>query len=115
MDEGLPKLHLIHTCLKLRRDRPELFTPESTYSKLETPQLKTHELIAFLRSGKLLTVAPLHTVNLDWQDSSLALPTGTWTNLLTQETYPAGPSSLRTCSGTSPWLSFSRHPTRPSD
>ena len=90
MDEGLPKLHLIHTCLKLRRDHPDLFTPESTYSKLQTPKLKSDELIAFSRANKLITVAPIHTVGQDWADAALELPAGTWTNVLTDEIHPAG-------------------------
>ena len=101
-EEGLPKLHLIHTCVKLRRDRPDLFTPQSTYSRLPTPELKPDELIAFLRGGKLLTLAPLRTFSQDWADTNLTLPEGTWTNLLTNEAHPAGPTPIATLFQTFP-------------
>ncbi len=85
MDEGLPKLHLIHTALKLRRDHPEFFSPAGSYEPLNPEGPAAANLVVYLRDGKLLTAAPLRTVNLDWQSTSLTLPEGTWTNLLTGE------------------------------
>ena len=102
MEEGLPKLHVIQTCLKLRRDHPELFTPESTYSSLSPVGPSTDHVVAYLRADTLLTVAPVRTHNLNWQDTTITLPPGTWKNLLTNEQHPAGPIKIQALLGTFP-------------
>ncbi len=89
MEEGLPKLHLIHTCLKLRRNNPELFI--GPYTPLSTLEQTTDQIIAYQRGNSLITIAPVRTMTPAWQQTTITLPPGTWTNLLTNETHPAGP------------------------
>ncbi|MBA3743612.1 malto-oligosyltrehalose synthase [Sporichthya sp.] len=69
--------------LRLRREHPEWFGPEATYTPLETSE----HVVGFLRSEKVMTLASRLTVSLERQggfgDTALSLPPGTWTDVLT--------------------------------
>ncbi len=92
MDEGLPKLHVIHTALLLRRERPEWFAAEAAYTPLHAMGTKREHLIAYLRADDVLTLAPRLSFELNgkWDDTSLAVPNGTWRNRLTGELVVGG-------------------------
>ena len=96
MEEGLPKLALIHAVLHLRKQHPEWFGPEADYIPLPLADSSAGHAIAFQRGQNLITVVPLHPQTLagNWQDCSLTLPAGSWRNLLTGDTHPAASTSL---------------------
>ncbi len=90
-DEGLPKLHLIHQCLLLRREHPDWFGPEAAYKPLPATGPKARHATAFLRGNNVLTLAPRHTLTLQsWHNTTLQLPEGTWQNRLTNEHLHSG-------------------------
>ena len=92
MEEGLPKLKLIHTALKLRREKPEWFGAEAEYAALEVTGARADCVIAYLRGGAVLTVVPrlTTTVENDWADTAVVVPHGRWLNRLTGDRYEAG-------------------------
>ena len=97
MDEGLPKLHVIHECLTLRRERPEFFGPEAAYTALLASGAKARHVVAYLRGNSVITIAPRHTLTLDyWRSTSLKIPEGNWRNRLTGETLGSGETPLAT-------------------
>ena len=85
MDEGLPKLHVIHTALELRRNHPDLFGRDATYSPLEVTGSKASHAVAYMRGASVITLVPRFPLMLAdaWKDTRLALPPGTWRNVLT--------------------------------
>jgi (1->4)-alpha-D-glucan 1-alpha-D-glucosylmutase len=94
-DEGLPKLWLTRKALHLRRDRPQWFGREGHYEPVKCTGQWADCLVAFLRAGSCLTLAPLRVARSlgDWRDTSITLPAGDWTNLLTGERW-TGPDVL---------------------
>jgi (1->4)-alpha-D-glucan 1-alpha-D-glucosylmutase len=84
LDEGLPKLWMIHRALTLRRERPEAFGSEGAYMPLEAQGSRAQHCIAFLRGADILTIAPRLPFTLagDWADTTLTLPVGSWRNVL---------------------------------
>jgi (1->4)-alpha-D-glucan 1-alpha-D-glucosylmutase len=89
-DEGAPKLWLIARLLDARRGRPGLFD-EPVYRPLSAAGAKARHVVAFAR-GKLLVVVPRLVCGLagDWGDTSLELPAGRWSNVLTGNTVEGG-------------------------
>ncbi len=91
MEEGLPKLWTIARTLGLRRDRPELFDRRAAYRALEATGPRAGHVVALMRADDLVVVAPRLVHGLGgpawghadtWGSTHLALPAGTWTNLL---------------------------------
>jgi (1->4)-alpha-D-glucan 1-alpha-D-glucosylmutase len=82
--EGLPKLWTIFNALQLRRERPQLFGDEAGYFPLKTAGAKAAHAIAYLRGDGVATVVPRLTKLLrdDWEDATVELPQGAWTNRL---------------------------------
>ncbi|CAB4766809.1 unannotated protein [freshwater metagenome] len=82
-DPGTAKLHLVSTALRLRRDRPELFT---TYAGVPASGEAAEHVLAFDRGG-VVTVATRLPLGLrtrgGWRGTTLDLPEGTWRDLLT--------------------------------
>ena len=82
-DPGVAKLHLVTTALRLRRDRPDLFT---SYAGLRATGEAADHVLAFDRGGAI-TVATRLPLGLEtrggWGDTALALPEGTWHDQLT--------------------------------
>jgi (1->4)-alpha-D-glucan 1-alpha-D-glucosylmutase len=81
-DGGHPKLRVTAAALRLRRDRPELFT---TYAAVAASGSAADHVLAFDRGGAVTVVTRL-PVGLDerggWGDTVLALE-GTWRDVLT--------------------------------
>jgi (1->4)-alpha-D-glucan 1-alpha-D-glucosylmutase len=105
VDEGPPpvldasghaKLRVVTRCLRLRRDRPELFTG---YRPVTAEGPAAGHAVAFARSADLVAVATRLSIGLagagGWRDTVLALPSGTgsWTDVLTDS--PVDGSVLR--------------------
>ena len=89
MDEGLPKLFLIQRVLALRAREAGAFGPCSTYEALWATGPRARHVVAFVRGGRVLTVAPRLTLTLEkeWRGTRLALPEGDWNDALTGTTH----------------------------
>jgi (1->4)-alpha-D-glucan 1-alpha-D-glucosylmutase len=98
MDEGMPKLHVVHTCLKLRREHPEWFGAEAAYTPLAAEGEKSCHVVAYLRGDRVLTLAPRHPLTTAgaWEDTSIEIPPGAWRNRLTGESIEAARGAART-------------------
>ena len=85
IDEGLPKLWLIHQALALRRRQPELFGPQGDYQPLLAKGERAAHVVAFVRGGGVVTVVPRLVLGLngEWGDTTLKVPDGAWRNALT--------------------------------
>ncbi len=86
------KLLVTRTALRLRRDRPELFT---TYTPVPATGTAADHVLAFDRGGAVTVVTRL-PVGLadDWGDTRLDLPPGTWRDLLTDRMTDGGLADL---------------------
>jgi (1->4)-alpha-D-glucan 1-alpha-D-glucosylmutase len=86
-DEGAAKLLVVSRALDLRRRRPELFGPSGEYAPLPADGPMAGHVVAFGRGPSAVTVAPRLPVRLGneggWADTTLTLPPGRWTDLLT--------------------------------
>jgi (1->4)-alpha-D-glucan 1-alpha-D-glucosylmutase len=88
MEEGLPKLWVIHHALWLRRERARCFGPEGNYSPYAARGPEAERVIAYTRGGDVLTVVPRWTQSrTSWNGTTLELPEGLWTNCLTGESF----------------------------
>jgi (1->4)-alpha-D-glucan 1-alpha-D-glucosylmutase len=95
-DSGLPKLWMTDRLLSLRRERAEDFSPRSKYQPLVAQGSHLGRLLAFRRGENLIAVVPRFTLTLqgDWSDTRLPLPSGAWRNcfsgvLVPREVSPA--------------------------
>ncbi len=87
MEDGLPKLALIHAALVLRREQPDWFGPRAGYIPIIPVGPKADHLIACQRGANVVTLAPRLTLSLEsWGDTTITLPRGAWKNRVTQET-----------------------------
>ncbi|MFE6288142.1 malto-oligosyltrehalose synthase [Streptomyces sp. NPDC057877] len=73
--------------LRLRGRRPEVFGDAATYTALTAEGPAAGHCVAFVRSGEVLTAVTRLSLRLaeagGWQDTSLPLPPGRWTDVLT--------------------------------
>jgi (1->4)-alpha-D-glucan 1-alpha-D-glucosylmutase len=83
--EGAPKLWLIRQLLGHRRRYPGVYGPASGYEPLPAAGRKAGHALAFTRTGGLVVVVPrlVAGLNGDWDGTSVTLPDGTWTDVLT--------------------------------
>jgi (1->4)-alpha-D-glucan 1-alpha-D-glucosylmutase len=95
-DEGLPKLWTIHQALCLRRQRPNSFGSEAGYQPLRVEGKKAAHGIAYLRGNDVATVVPRWTALLGgrWEDTTVELPQGRWTNRLTGSSLSGGRTAM---------------------
>ena len=92
MDEGVPKLWVIHHALQLRKEHPEWFGVDADYVPLSSEGKKAEHVIAFRRGDNLVSVVTRHwqTLEGDWDGTSLRIPDGRWTNRLTGDVVQGG-------------------------
>ena len=92
MDEGVPKLWVIHHALQLRKEHPEWFGVDADYVPLSSEGKKAEHVIAFRRGDNLVSVVTRHwqTLEGDWDGTSLRIPDGMWTNRLTGDVVQGG-------------------------
>jgi (1->4)-alpha-D-glucan 1-alpha-D-glucosylmutase len=85
--EGGPKLWLIHRVLGHRRRQPGAYGPGSGYEPLEVSGASSERAVAFARTGGLAVVVPRLVAGLggDWAGTTVQLPRGAWTDVLTGE------------------------------
>ena len=93
MEEGLPKMWVIHRCLKLREEKPHWFGAEAGYAPLEATGPRQENLVAYRRGEHVIACGTRESAGLGgrWAATRLDLPPGRWTNVLTGETWPGGP------------------------
>ena len=91
IDEGLPKLWLVHQALTLRQQHPAWFGAEAAYTPLEITGPEVTRLVAFQRGTDLVTVVPRWVQTGGLPQASLILPPGRWTNRLSGDVFQAGP------------------------
>ena len=88
------KLLVTSRALRLRRDRPELFGAAATYEPVLGSGPAADHLLAFARSGQVVTLATRLPVSLarsgGWADTSVPLPAGRWRDLLGGRAYDGG-------------------------
>ncbi len=80
------KLHVTSVALRLRRAHPDWFLAGSTYAPLDAGR----QALAFSRSDQLVVVVPLRSMTVasqGWDDATVELPAGTWTEALTGTTW----------------------------
>jgi (1->4)-alpha-D-glucan 1-alpha-D-glucosylmutase len=88
MDEGLPKLWVIHHALWLRRERARCFGREGAYATCSARGPQADRVIAYTRGSDVLTVVPRWTQSrTSWDGTTLELPEGLWTNCLTGQNF----------------------------
>jgi len=88
MEEGLPKLWLVHHALHLRSEHPEWFGVNAAYLPLTAQGDHSERIIAYLRGNNVLTIVPRWSYrNSEWGNTTLSLPDGEWRNRLTGETF----------------------------
>ncbi|HEV7507288.1 MAG TPA: malto-oligosyltrehalose synthase [Thermoanaerobaculia bacterium] len=90
MDDGLPKLWVVHQGLQLRRRLPQAF--ESGYEPLLIEGGRSWHAVGFARGGDVAVVVPRLVVRLggDWKGTTVELPPGRWQNELTGEDVEGG-------------------------
>ena len=95
MDDGGPKLWLLHRLLDHRRRHPDLYR-SAGYAPLAAEGTRREHVVAFTRGDELAVVVPRLVVGLDddWDDTSVLLPPGKWVDLLAQVDVEGGRSSV---------------------
>ena len=98
MDDGLPKLWVVHNALCLRKERPEWFGAASGYTPMVAEGSKSEHVVAFLRADKVATIAPRWPLKLgsSWAGTTLQLPQGQWNNRLTGDQVQGGRVRVQT-------------------
>jgi len=114
-DEGLPKLRVVREALHLRRRRPELFGagPAGAYEAVVFSGDMAEHGVGFTRGGSVAVITPRLVMRLclpgaptrrvdarsvpapgrqsqAWGDTSMAIPVGSWTDLLTGVVWDGG-------------------------
>jgi (1->4)-alpha-D-glucan 1-alpha-D-glucosylmutase len=89
---GLPKLWLIRTVLKLRAEHPEYFAPSAVYRGVAAEGPASAHAVIFQRGEELIAVTPRLVLGLKekWGETNLALPPGTWRNVLSEQSGLSG-------------------------
>ena len=85
-DEGAPKLWVLRQALHLRRHKPEAFGAAAHFHPLGVSGSRSEHIVAYRRGESVVTVAPRLVATLDgnWRDTSIELPTGSWRNAFTR-------------------------------
>jgi (1->4)-alpha-D-glucan 1-alpha-D-glucosylmutase len=97
MDEGLPKLWMIHTALSLRHRVPDAFEPEGGYEPLSVSGNGAEHCFGFTRGNAVAVLVPRLWLTLGgaWGDTRVELPPGSWRNLLTGSLLEGGSQKVQ--------------------
>jgi (1->4)-alpha-D-glucan 1-alpha-D-glucosylmutase len=82
LDTAPPKLRVTATALRLRRAHPEWFLDGASYAPLDAGP----RAVAFVRSDRVTTVAPIRAVDVlrrGWRGDAVTLPEGPWADQFT--------------------------------
>ncbi len=95
-DEGLTKLHVVRSALRLRGARPDAFGPHGDYVPLHAEGERAEHCVAFCRAAQVVTVVTRlpRGVADGWAGTRLTLPPGEWRDVLTDRRWSAGPQLL---------------------
>jgi (1->4)-alpha-D-glucan 1-alpha-D-glucosylmutase len=84
MDEGMPKLWVVHHALELRNEKPEWFGDDAAYVPVMATGVQAERVIAYLRGEDVLTVVPRWSHKAAaWGDAAMVVPEGRWRNRMT--------------------------------
>jgi malto-oligosyltrehalose synthase len=85
-DSGVAKLWLIHRTLQVRRSHEASF--DGIHQPISARGSRLSHLIGYQRGEDVFVAVPRFTLTLDgdWADTELTLPTGTWRNVFTETT-----------------------------
>lgn len=85
IDEGLPKLWTVWHALRVRGQRHQSFGAKAKYSPLPLSGSKQEHALAFQRGEDVAVIVTRLPAKLtgDWDDTSIELSEGTWTNEFT--------------------------------
>jgi (1->4)-alpha-D-glucan 1-alpha-D-glucosylmutase len=102
--DGGPKLWLIHRLLRHRRRHPGAYGPDSGYQPMRATGAKAAHAVAFTRTGGLAVVVPRLVAGLaeDWAGTTVALPGGTWADVLGGGKVDGGDASVAALCGRFP-------------
>jgi (1->4)-alpha-D-glucan 1-alpha-D-glucosylmutase len=97
IDEGMPKLWVIHKTLTLRHEK-QLFAPADDYREIGARGAKSDHVIAFARGGRAITVVPRLNIKRagSWGETAIEIPAGRWRNELTDEDIQGGEARIAT-------------------
>jgi len=83
---GASKQQLIHTALTVRRERPTAFAGDAAaYTPLSVVGERGSAVVAFRRGEEVITIATIRPVAVGrdgWGDTTITLPSGSWSNRL---------------------------------
>jgi len=84
VDEGLPKLWVVHQALLLRKEHPEWFGASAAYAPVAVEGEQSERVIAYRRGESVMTVVPRwsHAAKA-WGETVVAISEGRWRNRLT--------------------------------
>jgi (1->4)-alpha-D-glucan 1-alpha-D-glucosylmutase len=91
--DGLAKLWLTARALRFRRQQDAL-SPPARYEALQANGPGAEAVLAFLRGDAVVVVVPVRTFERDWKDTSVELPGGRWTSVLTGDQLEGGRQSV---------------------
>ncbi|GAA3755188.1 malto-oligosyltrehalose synthase [Terriglobus aquaticus] len=91
-DEGSPKLWLTYQALQLRNERPQSFGSKAAYTPLVAQGAAADHVVAFSRGEDVVAVGQRfpQTIAGNWRDTTLELPTGSWTDRLSGARHNGG-------------------------
>ena len=94
----MPKLWLTYQCLQTRAAHPECFGADAAYVPLPARGSKADHAIGYARGERVVTIVPRWPIKLGdgWAGTTLDLPAGNWTNVLTAEPVSGGRVRLQT-------------------
>jgi (1->4)-alpha-D-glucan 1-alpha-D-glucosylmutase len=97
MESGMPKLWLVHNALCLRKQHPEWFGAQASYTPLIVDGPKSEYMISYRRGGHMIALAPRWPLKLgnDWSGTTIELPRGQWKNILTGDAVEGGVRSVQ--------------------
>jgi (1->4)-alpha-D-glucan 1-alpha-D-glucosylmutase len=92
-EEGVTKLFVTMRALQVRARWPQWFGRRATYAPLPCAGADASRLVAFIRSGSAVTVAPrlLMRFEGDWADTEVTLPPGPWHHAMADVRLEGGP------------------------
>jgi (1->4)-alpha-D-glucan 1-alpha-D-glucosylmutase len=97
-DTGAAKLLVVSRALRARREHSEWFGAEASYRPLWAAGSAAEHVVAFTRAESVVTVVPRLVLGLrrggGWRDTTVALPDGRFTDVLTGRRHDGGPAYL---------------------
>ncbi|NLF98452.1 MAG: malto-oligosyltrehalose synthase [Candidatus Riflebacteria bacterium] len=96
LHQGLPKIFIIKTLLKLRQNEPAFNQPDS-YQPIEVAGTHHDDIIAFMRGTSVITVVPRRHFSHGnrWNATRISLPEGRWQNVFTGQILKKGVNKIK--------------------